>query len=110
MSSPNHVYIVVGQCSDRSVVLVHSSPQGVRLCGTCTLGGDMASQAISLANDYMRRYFPAWYSRYPESDKGMPYLTEYARMRWYLTGSHMMEDPDRYAEKSAEEILKDLFV
>ncbi|MFR8999502.1 MAG: hypothetical protein ACLVIY_02750 [Anaerobutyricum soehngenii] len=34
MSSSTHVYIVVGSCQDGSVVLVHSSPAGVRLSGT----------------------------------------------------------------------------
>ncbi|EET62769.1 hypothetical protein BRYFOR_05120 [Marvinbryantia formatexigens DSM 14469] len=34
MSSPDHVWIAIGECSDGSVVLLHSSPPGVRLCGT----------------------------------------------------------------------------
>lgn len=34
MSSRGHVWIAVGQCDDGSIVLLHSSPPGVRLCGT----------------------------------------------------------------------------
>ena len=34
MSSRGHVWIAVGQCSDGSVVLLHSSPPGIQLCGT----------------------------------------------------------------------------
>ena len=109
-SSPSHVYIVVGQCNDGSVVLVHSSPQGVRLCGTPTRGGNTSSQALHLAADYMRRFFPGWYNRYPTCSVSYSYLTNYSRMRWYLSGdNHIMTDPDHYADKDAAQILRDLF-
>ncbi len=49
MSSPTHIYIVVGSCADGSVVLVHSSPAGVRLSGTPDKKGRTNSEAVKLA-------------------------------------------------------------
>ncbi|MBQ9990942.1 MAG: hypothetical protein IJP31_08375 [Lachnospiraceae bacterium] len=34
MSMEGHVWMALGSCEDGSVVLIHSSPPGVRLCGT----------------------------------------------------------------------------
>ena len=52
MSSPTHIYIVVGSCADGSVVLVHSSPAGVRLTGTPDKKGRTNSEAVKLATTY----------------------------------------------------------
>ena len=109
MSSSGHVYIVVGSCADGSIVLLHSSPQGVMLSGTATRSGSYASEAIGLANRYMRKYYPAWTARYPDSSRGPGYLRGYSQMRWNLSGNHMMTDPDGYRSKSAAAILADLF-
>ena len=65
MSSSTHVYIVVGSCQDGSVVLVHSSPAGVRLSGTPNRQGKAGSEAVRLAKAYMKKYYPSWYRRYP---------------------------------------------
>ena len=111
MSLPSgHVYIVVGQCSDGSVVLLHSSPKGVMISGTYTRSGNKNSQAVKLAVKYMKKYYPAWYKKYPEVSRGTGYLTSYNQMRWYLTGKKvMLTDPDGYTRKSAEQVLEDLF-
>ncbi|MCD7735517.1 MAG: Ig-like domain-containing protein [Lachnospiraceae bacterium] len=109
MSSSGHVWMVVGQCSDGSVVLLHSSPPGVRLCGTSSASGNTSSEAVKLATHYMKTYFPAWYRKYPSCSKGSSYLTDYAQMRWDLSGNSIMTDPDGYRNMSADEILADLF-
>ena len=57
MSSPTHIYIVVGSCADGSVVLVHSSPAGVRLSGTPDKKGRTNSEAVKLAKKYMKKYY-----------------------------------------------------
>lgn len=69
MSSPTHIYIVVGSCADGSVVLVHSSPAGVRLSGTPDKKGRTNSEAVKLAKKYMKKYYPSWYKRYPSCKK-----------------------------------------
>lgn len=109
MSSGGHVWMAVGQCSDGSVVLLHSSPPGVQLAGTATPGGKADSQAVKLAVSYMKKYFPEWYKKYPNCAKDLKYLTQYGRMRWDVSGKAVMTDPEGYRNMSAENILKDLF-
>ena len=109
MSSSGHVYMVVGQCSDGSVVLLHSSPPGVQLCGTATRSGKTNSEAVKLATAYMKKYYPLWYAKFPNCSRGTSYLTDYAQMRWDITGKSVMTDPDGYRNKTASQILKDLF-
>lgn len=104
-----HVYMVVGQCSDSSVVLLHSSPKGVMLSGTYTRSGSKISEAITLATKYMKKYYPAWYSKYPDCSRGTTYLTSYGRMRWYLTGSSVMTDSEGLRHMNASQVLKSIF-
>ena len=103
-----HVWIVVGSCSDGSVVMLHASPPGVQLSGTPSRTGRANSEAVKLATYYMKKYFPAWYKKYPNCAKGSSYLSHYAQMRWDITGTKVMSDPDGYRNKSAKAILKDL--
>ncbi len=105
-----HVYIVVGQCPDGSVVLLHSSPCGVMISGTTTRAGSTGSEAIKLANYYMKTYYPEWYAKYPNCSRGASYITSYSQMRWYIgTKRSMLSDPDGYRNKNAKQILKNLF-
>ena len=110
MSLPSgHVYIVVGQCSDGSVVLLHSSPCGVMISGTTTRSG-ANSEAMSLASHYMKTYYPQWYAKFPACSRGASYLTSYNQMRWHIgTKKSMLSDPDGYRNKTARQILKNLF-
>ncbi len=109
MSSSGHVWMAVGSCSDGSVVLLHSSPPGVQLCGTPSSSGKAASQAVSLATTYMKRYFPKWYNKFPDCSRGSSYLTDFSQMRWDVSGKSVMTDPDNYRSMSASQILADLF-
>ena len=109
MSSSGHVWMVVGQCSDGSVVMLHASPPGVQLCGTPSRTGKANSKAVSLAKKYMKKYFPQYYKKYPNCARGSSYLTDYAQMRWNVSGTSVMSDPDGYRNMTADQILKDLF-
>ena len=52
-----HTWIVLGQCADKSAVIVHSTPNaGCQISGTPTPDGSSSSQAIQLARKYMSRY------------------------------------------------------
>lgn len=104
-----HVWIVLGSCSDGSVVLVHSSPSGVQINGTVTPSGSYKSEAIKLANKYMKKYYPKWYKKYPNCSRGLSYLSHYSQMHWDTSGKSIMTDPDHYTTMSASKILKDLF-
>ena len=105
-----HVYIVIGKCADGSVVLVHSSPKGVMINGTVSRSGKVKSKAWKLARKYMQKYFPAWYAKYPDVSRGMSYLNNYGRMRWYLgRKKSVMSDPDGLRKKNAAQVLKVIF-
>ncbi len=106
MSSSGHAYIVLGECKDKSIVLLHSSPPAVSICGTYTPDGKTDSIAVRLSAHYMRTYFPKHYNRYPHCSRNTSYLTDYHQMRWNET---VLTDSDGYRNMSAEEILKDLF-
>jgi len=105
-----HVYIVVGQCSDGSVVLLHSSPPGVMITGTTTRSGNKNSEAIKLAKKYMKKYYPAFDAKFPDTSRSASYLTNYAQMRWYAgKTTSLMSDPEGYRNKNAQQVLADLF-
>ncbi len=108
-TTSGHVWMVVGKCSDGSVVILHASPPGVQLAGTPTPSGKTNSKAVALAETYMKTYFPEWYGKFPDCAKGFSYLTDYSQMSWDISGNVIMSDPDRYRSKSANRILKDLF-
>lgn len=108
MSSSTHVYIVIGSCPDGSIVLLHSSRVGVCLSGTPNKKGQTNSEAVKLAKKYMKRY-PSWYKRYPSCKRDTNYLTQYAQFRWKTGKGELMSDPDGYQNKSAKQVLKDLY-
>lgn len=109
MSGPAHVYIVLGQCPDGSVVLVHSSPSGVQLCGTVTRSGKANAQAVKLAEKYMKTYFPSWYRRFPECSRGISYRKDYSQFRWHTGQGEKMEDPEGLRKMDAAGVLKKIF-
>ena len=108
MSGKDHVWLSLGQCSDGSVLLLHSSPPGVILSGTVTPKGDNDSIAVQLAEEYTARYFPRWHQRYPRCLRGISYLKDYDRMRWHLDESGVLTDPDGYGIMSGEELIRHL--
>ena len=102
-----HVWIVLGQCSDKSLVIVHSTPNaGVQIAGTPTPNGTYGSQAIALAQKYMSRY--PGYAKY-----GSAYHTSsgnYSRNgNYFRWNRNTLSDPDGYLSKTADQILADLF-
>ena len=115
VSMDGHVWISLGTCADGSVLLVHSSPPGVMICGTEIPGvkhnnsnenleqSTTKSIAVQLAEAYMSEKYPDWYRRYPDCEKPGTYLDEVEIMRWnkktltdavnfqILSGEEMME-------------------
>ena len=105
-----HVYIVIGRCTDGSVVLVHSSPQGVMINGTVSSKGKKKSKAWKLARQYMKKYFPKWMKKYKDVSRGSSYLKNYSRMSWYIGKKNsVMTDPEGLRNKTASQVLKILF-
>ena len=85
---------------------------------------DTEAQAVKLAEKYMSKYYPEWYSRYHKVYKNFDDYTTVkdneiadqpgtfkapvgGKFSWDLNGT--LSDPDGYADMSADEILADLF-
>ena len=99
-----HTWIILGQCSDKSAVVLHSTPNaGVQISGTCTPSGDYDSQAVALANKYMSRY--AGFKKYTYKPSCGNYIRRGNYMRWNGT----LSDPDNFKNKTADVILQELF-
>ncbi len=103
MSMSGHAWIVVGMCSDGSVLFLHASPPGVMFSGTLLPDGG-ESEATRLAAAIMERQYPDWYRRFPESARSHSYLTASSAMRWSV-----LSDPEGVGALSAEEVAALLF-
>ncbi len=99
-----HVYICVGECNDGSLVLLHSSPNGVQLSGTYSPDGNAASRAVSLAEKYMNKYYPRWMKRYPNVTRNTDYLTHYEQLE-----NNFLNDNEQLRAMEAEKILEHIF-
>lgn len=109
LSSAGHVYMVLGVASDNSLVIVHSSPNGVQINGTPTPSGNTNSVAAILAKKYMSTYYPTWYSKFPNVKVRYSYLTDFNQMTWDVSGTSLLNDPEGISKKSAEQVLAILF-
>ena len=119
-----HVWIVIGQCSDGSYVLVHCSGSEVmgctQLAGTPTPDGRVG-EAYQLARTYMQKYHQDTLNKYPwiiQSTSSMPYGTLCTDAYNYMTSGQVtsfrwnakvLSDPDKLSSKSASQILKNLY-
>ena len=106
MCRNGHAFIVIGKCSDGSLLFLHASPPVVSLCGTATPGGNSNSEAVNLARTYMSKYYPESATRYNSFYRDTSYLKNYDQMHWNRA---VLADPDGYDNMTPEQILKDLF-
>ncbi len=103
-SMSGHVWLCLGTCGDGSVLLVHSSPPGVRICGTLLSG--KSSDATLLAEELMREHYPDWYERFPDCSVKESYLTSAGQMRW---NEETLPDAKAMQALTAEELSRILF-
>lgn len=101
VSMDGHVWISMGTCADGSVLLIHSSPPGVSVCGTVLEDGS-ESMAVKIATKYMTTYHATWQETYPNRSVSQEYLKNVSLMRWNST---TMSDAGNLQALSAEEIL-----
>ena len=101
-SMSGHVWLSLGMCQDGSVLLLHASPPGVRLCGTASSDGEK-TDAVILAEKWMSECYPDWYAKFPKCDVNNSYLTTSDIMRW---NSDTLDDAERFQAMSAEEIAR----
>lgn len=101
-----HVWMILGQCPDKSAVVLHSTNDaGVRIAGTPKPDGSYG-QASQLAQKYMSKYPGTKKFQYNLTTSN--YLRRGTYFRWNLTKGPL-SDPDGYRNMTAEAILKDLF-
>ena len=100
-----HTWIVLGQCSDKSAVIVHSTPNaGCQIAGTCTPDGNYNSEAITLAKKYMSKY--GGFTKYDYHTSCGNYIRNGQYFRW---NNSVLSDPNGYLSKTAAQILADLY-
>ena len=118
VSMEGHVWISLGTCEDGSVLLVHSSPPGVSVCGTNAVNVEgenyedtegkgklerQTSRAVALAEAYMTTYHAKWQEKYPNRCVGENYLEDVVVFRW---NENTMSDAKEMQKLPAEEILE----
>ena len=125
LSTNGHVMIVLGKCKDGSFIIIHSTPNnsktnypggGVQISGVNPKGNNSKDcEAYRLCNEYMTKYYPKWSKRYNVmvTDKEKVFFFDDKApntgiFHWDLKNG-IITDPDNYSQKSAKEILMDLF-
>ncbi|MBO4548742.1 MAG: hypothetical protein J5758_05950 [Abditibacteriota bacterium] len=121
MSIRGHVWISLGTCADKSVVILHSSPSrsrkgqpggGVQIAA---IGRSRDCEACRLADKYVSRYHPEWYRRYPvmlasPASYFAPGSPEAGRFTWDLSGRPGgLTDPDGVARMAPAEVLEFIY-
>ena len=113
-----HVYIVLGTCSDGSILFAHTTlvpfatqGAGCQLSGTSapgagTDGSTVVSEASKMAKAYMDKYFPEW----PYAQVVEPYETyasgKVVKATWITDGTGVMSDAEGLKDMNAGEIMK----
>ncbi len=105
ISISGHCYLVLGQCSDRSVLLIHSAPNGgVQVSGT--VNGGSSSQASRLAKSFMQQNYPTWWASFGGEGKQSVSASSYLNGRKFSwTANGQVGDSAGIQSKSPEQIL-----
>ncbi len=122
MSMKGHVYISLGTCSDGSMLIVHSTNGFVSRTGQP--GGGVALGVVSytkeceayrLADEYMSKFYPAWYERYsipvsnPDTFCSLSDSEDTGLFRWDTKSGEGLSDPDHMQDMTPEQVLKFCF-
>ena len=125
LSTTGHVMIVLSKCGDGSFVIIHSTPNysktgypggGVQISGV-NPNDDLSPEceAYYLCQEYTTKFYPKWSERYNVKMNSLETVFDFddseptsGLFHWNINGK--ISDPDNYAQKSAKEILRDLFL
>lgn len=124
VSMKGHVYIILGECSDGSLLIAHSTVNGGQGSGIqlSAVSDDPDCEAMALARQYMKR-FDEWSNRYQPALKD-PYLyldfspTLAGRFSWTLNNEsnensadsgNLLSDPDGLSTMTVPEIMQAIF-
>ena len=90
----------MGTCTDGSVLIMHSTPEGCQLSGTDGI-------AIELATKYMKKVSPNWPFHIHQNGRG--YLAYVGKATWKTDGRGILRDPDGMQNMTAEQVCKIVF-
>ncbi|MGM9948002.1 hypothetical protein [Floccifex sp.] len=102
-SQVGHVYLVLGMCEDGSILLIHSSPPGVKLSGTPDQNGNVNSQAVALAENIMKTKYSDWYQKFPDCSVDASYF-DYEIFRFSI-----FNDEENISQMNASEVVETIF-
>ena len=105
VSMTGHVWVVLGMCSDGSLVIVHATPPVVQISGTVNTAGSTNSEAVKLANAYMKKYYSDAAGKYNLCIASKAYVNNVDRFQW---SSGSMRDPDGLRNMTAAQVLEKL--
>ena len=125
LSTGTHVMIVLSKCDDGSFIIIHSTPSNSK---TGYPGGGVQMSAVNpnddLSNDceafylcqeYSQKFYKKWSERYDVKMVSVETTFNFQNsepetglFHWNINGR--LIDPDNYSEKTAKEILRDLFL
>ena len=105
VSMTGHVWVVLGMCSDGSLVIVHATPPVVQISGTVNTAGSTNSEAVKLANAYMKKYYSDAAGKYNLCIASKAYVNNVDRFQW---SSSSMGDPDGLRNMTAAQVLEKL--
>ncbi len=117
MSMNGHIWISLGTCADGSTLILHSTPSksrteqpggGVQISA---IGKSTDCEAYKLADEYMSKYYPEWYSRYPiylcDPDVYFTFTGENAgKFTW---SEDVLQDSENIKNMTPKEVLELLF-
>ena len=105
VSMTGHVWVVLGMCSDGSLVIVHATPPVVQISGTVNTAGSTNSKAVKLAKAYMKKYYSDAAGKYNLCIASKAYVNNVDRFHW---SSSSMRDPDGLRNMTAAQVLEKL--
>ena len=117
ISIKGHVWISLGVCSDKSALILHSTPSksrtdqpggGVQMSA---VGRSKACEAYDLADRYMSEYFPEWYRRYPIylCDPDVYFLLKDNTAGKFTWSYEVLSDIENVGDMTPEEVLSVIF-
>lgn len=106
LSNEEHIFIVLKEMDDGSLLLTHSSPPGVRISGTPDRNGNINSQAVGAAQEAMQKYAADWYAKYPDCFVDASFLTDYDLFRF---DPQVMTDKEEIKKMPAADLINYLF-
>jgi hypothetical protein len=124
LSTSGHVMIVLSKCNDGSFIIIHSTPNysktgypggGVQMSAV-NPNDDLSEdcEAFYLCQEYTQKFFKKWSERYNVKMVSLSTAFDFpdsspntGLLHWNIYKK--ISDPDNYSQKSAKEILRDLF-